>query len=158
MDAPVNAAMHAMLHSDVWQKVRLDVQQYMYATGALKTATGFCIGMATKEGIDRLLAVSVHPLLLYVTERVNATLAGRGGGAGHRILKKTLNILGIVIRTLLEWAVVVVVAYLALELFFGRKIIGLSSAVVTAKKQDDFATSKQAASDTTFASPGIMPT
>ncbi len=144
MEAPVNAAISSMIHSDVWQALRLDVQQYMYTTGALKAATGFCIGMATKEGIDRILAVSIHPMLLLISERLSTWLkhTKRGGFASNKVVQKALHILGVVSRTLLEWIILVGVAYFALELVFGRRIIGLSSSVVPGNKQNDFITAQ----------------
>lgn len=135
-----------VVYNDMWTKLQLDLQQYMYSTGALKAATGFCIGMATKEGIDRILAVSIHPLLIFISKRLGDRFLTdmHSGGLGSLVLRKALHVLGVTARTFVEWIVIVGVAYLSLELFFNRRIIGLSS-VVSVNKETEFATSKQGA-------------
>lgn len=146
MDAPVNAAVSELVYGDALQALRTDVQQYIYATGALKAAVGWCIGVATKEGIDRILDVSMRPLLLVISARLSTLfLRGTDGGAGRRVLKKALHITGVVLRTFIEWAVIVVVAYFALEIIFNRKIMGLSASVMNSNNQTEFATSKMVA-------------
>lgn len=136
----------SVVYNDVWSRLQLDLQQYMYSTGALKAATGFCIGMATKEGIDRILAVSVHPLLLLMSEWLGSRfLSEMGAGTFSAVVQRALHILGVTLRTFIEWIVLVGVAYVTLELLFNRRIIGLSS-VVPNNKEGEFVTSKNVAS------------
>jgi large-conductance mechanosensitive channel len=113
-----------------------DFQEWAYSNEILVAATGFCIGVATKEVIEKMLNDIVTPLfafiikLTYVHHLVNAE-AFTSSNIGYMV-----KILGKLTWDIMQWVIIIVMAFVLLEYFLNRKIIGMKSVVKTENTKD----------------------
>lgn len=118
--------------TDILLKLRDDFQQYMYSNAVLRSAAGFCIGMATKEGVDRIIQATVQPSIIAVSSALSAFVMKH---LGHGpIMKRVLHAVGTIAITFIDWVLVIVVAFVAIEYFLNRSVVGMSSVVADHKR------------------------
>ena len=99
------------------QKFYSDFQKFTYKNQIIVSATGYAIGMATKEVIDNFLKVILGPL----SKNIFA--------AGVPTALKLIWYIGI-------WIITIVFTFIILEYFLNRSVIGLKSSLDEEKKKD----------------------
>ncbi len=124
-----------------------DFQEYMFASMALRSATGICVGMVTKECIEKIFHVTLKPMLSWMYGAGSSSLFSVLG-RGH-FMEQVATTLGTVVGALIDWWVFVIVVFVILEYFLNRTVIGLSTSVPD-KKKTDLANSRQKAMDTSL--------
>lgn len=116
--------------SDLTKKVYFDMQKFMYTNNIVVTASGFAIGMVTKELIEKVLAIIVFPILNYIKHSTNTRLS-------WRFLSIPLEIFW----SLAIWIVTIVFTFLLLEYFLNKNIFGMVS-MLKNEDEDNFVKSK----------------
>jgi large-conductance mechanosensitive channel len=127
-------------------KLYSDFQEYMYSNNVLVAASGFSIGVATKEMVQKVLELVVLPLaqcLMHVTllQKAYRVLVMH---TSKKWVGRIVAVLAELSWTISEWLLLVVLTFLLLEYVLNRKIVGLTSSVKVDEIKD-FASAKQAA-------------
>jgi large-conductance mechanosensitive channel len=134
--------------SGVYTKVFSDFQEFMYSNHVLVAATGWCVGMATKEVIEKVLNHMVLPLVHFML-RFNIwhilynKLLDHYSKTGVAVVLTTI---GNITWDVFVWIVVIFLTFFILEYVLNRRIIGLKSAVVD-DNRTDFVKSKAQAGE-----------
>jgi len=103
-----------------------DFQKFIFSNNILATATGFSIGVATKEVIEKILNVTIIPLLSHIANFFNVTF-----------LKNNLfTVIFEIIWFIIVWIITIIFTFLLLEYFLNRTIFGLESAIKIDEKKD----------------------
>jgi large-conductance mechanosensitive channel len=134
--------------SGTYKKFFYDFQQFMFANNVLVASTGFCVGMATKEVIEKLMNLAVLPLIHFFTKFSIIRILYKKliENAHYPFLKSLLEIFGEVVWSILVWIVIIVMTFITLEYILNRNVIGLTSTIKTENKLD-FAKSKAEAKE-----------
>jgi large-conductance mechanosensitive channel len=119
-----------------FKKFYRDFQEWAYSNEILVAATGFCIGVATKEVIEKVLNDIIKPFLVFLVKLTyihlvfdTETLYNTYGG--YIILS-----IGKFIWDMFQWGIIIVMAFILLEYFLNRTIIGMKSVVKTQNTTD----------------------
>ena len=131
-----------------YKKFFYDFQQFMFANNVLVAATGFCVGVATKEVIEKLLNMAVLPVIKFMTKfsLIKILYNKLLENTQHAVLKNILQIGGDVVWAVLQWIVIIVMTFVILEYLLNRNIIGLSSTIKSDERLD-FAKAKAEAKE-----------
>lgn len=114
---------------------RYDLQKFIYSNGVISSAVSFSIGTITKEVISSVLDQLLLPFILNTLKYIyNLRIF-------QPLYKKLKNVeifhdIGHIIWLLLIWFLTIILAYLLLEKFFNRYILGLKTHIPNGKKQD----------------------
>ncbi len=121
-----------------YTRILSDFQEFMYSNNVLVAATGWCVGMATKEVIEKVLNHLVLPIIHFLLKF----------NIWHILYLKALDhysktSMAIIITTfgnliwdIFVWVVVIFLTFLILEYILNRRIIGLKSSVKDDSKTD----------------------
>lgn len=123
-----------------------DFQEFMFANNVLVIATGWGIGTATKEIIDRLLTDVLMPLLSAMG-KFSLTRHAYNFALKHAAetrMEPVLVALGNIAWDFTKWLTVIALTFILLEYVLNRRIIGLSTTVRQEAKAE-FAKAKAAA-------------
>jgi large-conductance mechanosensitive channel len=131
--------------SGTFKKVYRDFQEWAYSNEILVAATGFCIGVATKEVIEKILNDIITPLITFLIKLTFVQLALDDSFASSN-LGYVINKFGRLLWDIIQWVIIIVMAFLLLEYFLNRKIIGMKS-VVKAQNTTDFVKAKAQAKE-----------
>lgn len=122
----------------LFTKWYMDFQEFIFRNNVVVAATGWSIGLATKEVIEKLLNDMLLPVLAalgHVTyiKRHIAWLEKQTGSfplkdVGVRVAK--------MLWSLFLWLMIIVLTFVLLEIIFNRQIIGLRSSVQEKDKPD----------------------
>ncbi len=134
-----------------FKKFYRDFQEWAYSNEILVAATGFCIGVATKEVIEKLLNDIITPIIMFLVRLtfIQFTLDNETFTSSN--LGYAISIMGKLIWDILQWVIIIVMAFILLEYFLNRKIIGMKSVVKT-QDTTDFVKAKAQAKES------ILPT
>lgn len=119
-----------------FKKFYRDFQEWAYSNEILVAATGFCIGVATKEVIEKILNDIIKPFLVFLVKLTYIQFAldteafynTNGGYIVQTIGKFTWD--------MIQWVIIIIMAFILLEYFLNRKIIGMKSVVKTQDTTD----------------------
>ena len=119
-------------------KFYLDFQEWVFSNNIMVAASGFAIGMATKEIIENLLNTLVRPALVFLFQiELFKDLYQRAiWYVPESNLDAFLTTLAKVSWSVFEWGIIIVMTFLLLEYFLNRNIIGLKSTVKEGDKTD----------------------
>lgn len=110
-------------------KFYLDFQKFIFANNVLVAASAWCIGVATKEVIEKLLALVILPFV--------AWLKGMPG-LRHVLQVTALTSLVEMMWTLVVWVLTIVLSFVLLEYFLNRTVFGMSSTIIKSEQKHDF--------------------
>jgi large-conductance mechanosensitive channel len=119
-----------------FKKFYRDFQEWAYSNEILVAATGFCIGVATKEVIEKILNDIITPLFTFLIKFTYIQLALDSEAFNSSNIGYAVNIFGKLIWDILQWVIIIVMAFVLLEYFLNRKIIGMKSVVKTQDTTD----------------------
>lgn len=129
-----------------FKNIFYDFQEFMFANNVLVIATGWGIGTATKEIIDRLLTDVLIPLLSALG-KFSLTRHAYNFALKHASqtrMEPVLIALGNIAWDFTKWLTVIALTFILLEYILNRRIIGLSTTVRQEAKAE-FAKAKVAA-------------
>lgn len=119
-----------------FKKFYRDFQEWAYSNEILVAATGFCIGVATKEVIEKMLNDIITPILAFLIKFVYLQLALDTEAFSASNIGIVLTIIGKLTWDIMQWVIIIVMAFVLLEYFLNRKIIGMKSVVKTENTKD----------------------
>lgn len=119
-----------------FKKFYRDFQEWAYSNEILVAATGFCIGVATKEVIEKLLNDIIKPFLVFLVKLTYIQLALDTDTFNNSNAGYFIQSVGKFIWDMLQWVIIIVMAFILLEYFLNRKIIGMKSVVKTQDTTD----------------------
>jgi large conductance mechanosensitive channel len=120
----------------ILRKFYRDFQEWAYRNEILVAATGFCIGIATKEVIEKLLKDIVKPLIEFIVRLVYIQLAIDMNTVSSSYIGFLIQTIGNSVWNVLEWIIIIIMAFFLLEYFLNRSIIGMKSVVKTEDTTD----------------------
>ncbi len=125
-----------------------DFQQFMYTNNVLIVATGWGIGTATKDMIERLVKDMVVPLIQWISQ---IGFINRGYTQLVRYVASTkwegfLNAVSNITWDFMIWIFVIVMTFILLEYILNRWIVGMRT-TVPEKESAQFAKAKAAAKE-----------
>jgi large-conductance mechanosensitive channel len=118
------------------KKFYRDFQEWAYSNEILVAATGFCIGVATKEVIEKLLQDIIKPFLVFLVKLTYIQLALDTEAFNNTNAGYIIQTIGKFIWDMMQWVIIIVMAFILLEYFLNRKIIGMKSVVKTQDTTD----------------------
>jgi hypothetical protein len=104
-----------------------DFQKFFFSNNIMATATGFSIGVATKEVIEKILNIIIFPSLLWILKFFNVTFLTK-----YNLLSIPFEILWFII----VWIITIIFTFILLEYFLNRTIFGLKSSIKIDEKTD----------------------
>lgn len=110
---------------DVYTKIYQDLQKYIFSNNVLVTASGFAIGMATKEVIAKILSIIIVPLFDHLRRLSQVKILWK-----YSIFSIPFEIFW----TILLWIITILFTFLFLEYFLNKTIFGMVS---TVKESDE---------------------
>jgi large-conductance mechanosensitive channel len=108
-------------------KFYFDFQKFIFTNNVLVAAAGWCVGVATKEVIETVIAVIILPLVVWLQSLP---------GARHLMQVTALTTVVKVAWTLLVWVLTIIMSFVLLEYFLNRSVFGMSSTINTGQEQD----------------------
>lgn len=126
-----------------------DFQEFMFANNVMIIATGWGIGTATKEMIERLVHDIFIPMLQFLSKlslmrKLYVLILSKSSSAPK--LESVILTFGNVVWDLIIWLAVIVLTFLLLEYVFYRGILQLKT-TVREDSRPDFLKSKAAAAN-----------
>jgi large-conductance mechanosensitive channel len=108
----------------------------MYSNNVLVAATGFCIGMATKEVIEKLLNTIVLPLFHLVLRMsfIKSIYDKLLNYFSKSSLNTSFTIIGDFSWSIFVWFVIIGLTFIILEYLLNRNILGMKSIIKEADK------------------------
>jgi large-conductance mechanosensitive channel len=119
-----------------FKKFYRDFQEWAYSNEILVAATGFCIGVATKEVIEKILNDVIKPFLVFLVKLTYIQLALDTETFNNTNAGYIIQSIGKFLWDMLQWVLIIVMAFILLEYFLNRKIIGMKSVVKTQDTTD----------------------
>jgi large-conductance mechanosensitive channel len=121
-----------------YKKAYHDFQEWAFSNNVVIAASGFAIGVATKEVIEKLLDELIRPMFLVLLNFKVFKMLHQGAlkYISETNLETFLRTLGTVGWSVFEWVVIIVMTFVIMEYFLNRKIIGLKSQVKDEEKKD----------------------
>lgn len=119
-----------------FRKFYRDFQEWAYSNEILVAATGFCIGVATKEVIEKMLNDIITPMFAFLIKLTYIQLALDSESFSSSNIGYVVTIFGKLLWDILQWMIIIVMAFILLEYFLNRKIIGMKSVVKTQDTTD----------------------
>jgi hypothetical protein len=115
-----------------------DIQQFAFSNSILVTASGFSVGVATKEVIQNLLILIGLPALKWLGAKLNLSARMR-----------VPAMLGEIGWQIAVFILTIIFTFILLEYFVNRGLLGMKT-VVDAQKFDSYIRSKAEAENTTI--------
>lgn len=117
------------------KKTYSDFQEFMFKNNVIVAATGWSIGVATKEVIEAFLTQVILPMFTAMVHLLRV----------HKALRLPVGSMAIVnlIYIVFKWLLIIGCTFFLLEYVLNRRIIGLTSSV-SKKDRKDFVESKEA--------------
>jgi hypothetical protein len=109
----------------VYKKFYKDLQKYIFSNNVVITASGFAIGMATKEVITKIISILIVPIFEHLRRLSQVKILWR-----YSIFSIPFEIFW----TILLWIVTIIFTFLFLEYFLNKTIFGMVS---TIKENDE---------------------
>jgi large-conductance mechanosensitive channel len=117
------------------RKIFSDFQHFMFSNSVLVAATGFCVGIATKEVIEKLVNYMVLPIfqsllklsILHNLYHMALSYVSKGS------LQFFLITTGEIVWSLFVWIVIIVMTFVLMEYVLNRRIMGMKTVI----KEDD---------------------
>lgn len=119
-----------------FRKLYRDFQQWAYSNEILVAATGFCIGVATKEVIEKILNDIIKPFLVFLVRLTYIQFALDTEAFSSSNVGYIIQTIGKSIWDILQWVIIIIMAFILLEYFLNRTIIGMKSVVKTEDTKD----------------------
>jgi large-conductance mechanosensitive channel len=116
-----------MYSSILAYKFFTDFQKFIFSNNILATATGFSIGVATKEVIEKILNAIIIPSLLWIFDFFNVTFL-----KNNKLLTVPFEIIWFII----VWITTIIFTFLLLEYFLNRTVFGLKSTIKIDEKKE----------------------
>lgn len=124
--------------NDIAKKIYYDMQKFIFTNNTIVSASGFAIGIATKEALSSILNLTVMKLLVVMKDQIMK----------HGI-SSYIYILIEVIWQIGAWIITILFIFLLLEYFLNQKIFGLASTIKN-NSQTDFIKAKLEAKTTSI--------
>lgn len=109
---------------NIFNKFYKDLQKYIFTNGIVVTASGFAIGIATKEVITKILSIIIVPVIEYLKKMSEIKLLWK-----HSLILIPLEIFW----TVVMWFITIIFTFVLLEYFLNKTIFGMISTI----KEDD---------------------
>lgn len=112
--------MHESYFGNIYTKFYKDLQKFMFSNSILVTASGFAIGIATKEVITKILSIIVIPIIEYFKKMSEMKL----------IWKYSLLLIPIeIFWTIITWFITIIFTFILLEYFLNKTVLGMVSTI-----------------------------
>ena len=126
----------------IYMKIYKDFQHFIFSNNILITASGFVIGIATNEYIQKNLKLSI-PLYEYIGTLLipykNAIF-----GIENYVIITFLKIIGKIIINTIIWIFTIILTFVLLEYFLNNTVIGLKSTIKEDEEKDFIVSKKEA--------------
>lgn len=122
--------MHTSYLSNLSNKLYIDLQKFVYSNNIVVTASGFAIGMVTKEVIQNILLIIVIPILNKLKHM-----------ASLKLTWKYFSIPLEIFWNLSLWIITIVFTFVLLEYFLNKNVFGMVSTIKN-EDEDNFIKSK----------------
>jgi large-conductance mechanosensitive channel len=113
-----------MLINIILYKFYSDLQKFIFSNNILITASGFSIGIATKEVIEKILNAIIIPSIQWVLTFFHIK---------YLMKFELLNTSVYILWSILIWIITIIFTFVLLEYFLNQTIFGLKSTI----KQND---------------------
>lgn len=127
----------------IYMKIYHDFQHFIFSNNILVTASGFVIGMATNEYIQKNLKLSI-PLYDYILSLLIPYEYSFFGIEKNYIIHNTIKVLGKIILNTIIWIFTILLTFILLEYFLNNTIIGLKSTIKEEEEKDFIVSKKEA--------------
>jgi large-conductance mechanosensitive channel len=128
-----------------FKKVFSDFQEFAYKNNVVVAATGWSIGVATKEVIDSFLFKVILPIFSLLSN-LPALLVLRTWFLRLPMASKLMEIVSSLFGSILTWVLTLISTFLILEYVLNRQIVGLKTTISDNEKAA-FITSKAQSKD-----------
>lgn len=114
-----------------YRKLYGDLQEWAFSNNLMVIASGFMIGTASKEVIEKLLELLVKPVILFLLQfSFIKILYGKAlVYVSETTLAPIVETFGNISWSILEWVVIILMTFVILEYLLNRSILGLKSSV-----------------------------
>jgi large-conductance mechanosensitive channel len=119
-----------------FKKFYKDFQEYVYINEVLVAASGYTIGIASYNFLKSLIDEIIEPVILFIFKNMIII------SPIYNKYNNFFNSLGNFIWLTLVWIITIFLSFFVIEYILNRKIIGLSSIVVSNKEKNDFIKNK----------------
>lgn len=121
-----------------YKKFYHDFQEWVYTNNVLVAAAGFCIGVATKELIERVLNELVRPVIYFILrlDVLDSLYEEALKHVSKNKLAMMFRVSGNLTWAVAEWTVIIFMTFVVLEYLLSRSIIGLKTSVKREAKPD----------------------
>lgn len=119
-----------------FKKFYKDFQEYVYINEVLVAASGYTIGIASYNFLKSLIDEIIEPVILFILKNMIII------SPIYNKYNNFFNSLGNFIWLTLVWIITIFLSFFVIEYILNRKIIGLSSIVVSNKEKNDFIKNK----------------
>jgi large-conductance mechanosensitive channel len=109
-----------MLINIIYYKFYSDLQKFIFSNNILVTASGFSIGIATKEVIEKILNAIIIPSINWILTFFHIKYLMK-----YEILNNSLYI----IWSILIWIITIIFTFVLLEYFLNQTIFGLKGTI-----------------------------
>jgi len=124
-------------------KIYHDFQHFIFSNNILVTASGFVIGMATNEYIQKNLKLSI-PLYEYIGTILIPYENALFGIKRNYLINNTFKVLGKIIINTIIWIFTIILTFVLLEYFLNNTVIGLKSTIKENEEKDFIVSKKEA--------------
>lgn len=135
------------IFSGTYKKIFIDFQQFMFSNTVLLAATGFCVGIATKEVIEKLVNLIILPIIHTIfkltIQNAHSKLLTR---ITQPIVLSVLTTISDVIWSLFVWIIIIIMTFILLEYVLNRNVIGMKT-IVKEDQKINFVKSKTDVND-----------
>lgn len=111
--------------NEITKKIYYDMQKFIFTNNTIVSASGFAIGIATKEALTSVLNLTVMKVLVLLKEQIMK----------HGI-SSYISVLIEIIWQIGAWIITILFIFLLLEYFLNQKIFGLASTIKNNSKTD----------------------
>lgn len=127
----------------IYLKIYHDFQNFMFSNNILVTASGFVIGMATNEYIQKNIKLSI-PLYEYLGKILIPYENLIFGIETNFTIKTIIKVFGKFIINTITWIFSIMLTFVLLEYFLNNIVIGLKSTVKEDEEKDFIVSKKEA--------------
>lgn len=113
------------------EKIYNDFQTYVYTNKILSASGAFVFGMISKDLIDKLLNEIIFPLILSIIMLKDVL---KNVEKDYPIMYLCMKLIWIIV----VWSISILFSFIILEYVLNRKILGLSSTVISKENKNDY--------------------
>jgi len=127
----------------IYLKIYHDFQHFIFSNNILVTASGFVIGMATNDYIQKNLKLSI-PLYEYIGTLLIPYENSFFGIERNYLIHSIFKVFGKIIINTIIWIFTIILTFVLLEYFLNNTVIGLKSTIKENEEKDFIVSKKEA--------------